>query len=106
MKEIKTSKGIVKYQDPNPINALRLMGKVRKKIDINASEEEWIAETVDQMDFLFDLKEAKCNYDDLKNDSESARFLIDVASDFIVKMTELYKKKQSLETQSMSTQKV
>lgn len=107
MKEITTSKGKLKYRSPNVPDTLRLLGRVRKKAmgDVaELSEEEWLSITIEEMDFLFDMSGMECDYQGLLNIDESAKLLIQVASEFFVKMGTYIKKKAASKTPSTPTQ--
>lgn len=93
MKEIKTSKGIIKYKQPNTPEAMRLMGRIKKKVETNASAEEYISATIEEMGFLFDTTDMKLEYKELFEIEEAAELLIEISGEFLGKMGALLKKK-------------
>ena len=110
MQEIKTKRGTLKIKKINVPATLRLLGRVRKRVADagigvgDLSEEEWISYTIEEMGFLFDMSEMDCSYEDLLDIDEAAEKLIEISSQFFIKMGTYLKKKVTSKTPSMSTQ--
>lgn len=105
-KEVAIGDKILKYRSPNIPDTLKLLGRVRKKVAKSVeelTEEEWLSYTIESMDFLFDTSAMDCDYEGLLEVDEAAEVLIEVATDFFIKMSGYIKKKAPLKTQSTPT---